>query len=53
MYKLFYRDIRNLEILSNEDLDFVKKNLKKQHYRHSDNIIKTHNKIFLSNNLQP
>ena len=24
-FQLFYRDIRNLEILSNEDLDFVKK----------------------------
>ena len=23
-FELFYRDIRNLEVLSNEDLDFVK-----------------------------
>ena len=27
-FELFYRDIRNLEILSNEDLDFVKTNTK-------------------------
>ena len=24
IFELFYRDIRNLEILSNEDIDFVK-----------------------------
>ena len=51
-FELFQRDICNLEIFSNEDLDFVKTKLKKQHYRHSDNIIKTHNKIFLRKNLQ-
>ena len=27
-FKLFYRQIRNLEILSNEDLDFVRKKTK-------------------------
>ena len=41
-FELFYRDIRNLEILSNEDLDFVKTKTKetvktriKQGYRNS------------------
>ena len=51
-FELFYRDICNLEILSNEDLDFVKTKTKKQHYCHSNNIIKIHNKIFLWKSLQ-
>ena len=51
-FELFYIDIRNLEILSNEDLDFVKTKTKKQHYCHSNNIIKIHNKIFLWKSLQ-
>ena len=51
-FELFYRDICNLKILSNADLDFVKKKLKKQHYRHLDNITKTYNKTFLRKNLQ-
>ena len=51
-FALFYRNIRNLEVLSNEDLDFVKTKTKEQHYLHLDNTIKVLNKIFQKKNLQ-
>ena len=51
-FELFYRNIRNLEVLSNEDLDFVKTKTKEQHYLHLDNTIKVLNKIFQKKNLQ-
>ena len=41
-FEFFYRDIRSLEILSNNDL--WKQKLWKQYCRHSDNIIKNNNK---------
>ena len=51
-FESFYRDIRNLEIMSNEDLDFVQTNTKETSLVHSEIIIKTHNKIFLRKKLQ-
>ena len=51
-FELFYRDIRNLEILSNEDLDFVKTKTKKTASLSFRQYNKTHNKTFLRKNLQ-
>ena len=50
-FELLYRNIRNLEILSYEDLGFVKKKLRKQHYLHIGNT-KVLNKIFRKENLK-
>ena len=51
-FELFFRDIRNLDILSNEDLDFVKAKtkLRKQHYLLIDLIIIMYLKICLRRN---
>ena len=51
-FESLYRDLCNLEIMSNEDLDFVQTNTKETSLVHSEIIIKTHNKIFLRKKLQ-
>ena len=51
-FELFYRNIRNLEVLSNEDLDFVKRKTKETALSCLDNTIKVLNKIFQKKNLQ-
>ena len=51
-FELLYRDIHNLEILSHEDLDFVKIKTKETALLPSDNLIRSNNKIFLKKNLQ-
>ena len=51
-FELFYTDIRNLEILSNQDLDFIKTKTKETALSPFRYTRKTHNKIFLKKNLQ-
>ena len=51
-FESFYKDLCNLEIMSNENLDFVQTNTKETSLVHSEIIIKTHNKIFLRKKLQ-
>ena len=51
-FELLYRDIRNLEILSNEDLDFVKTKTKETTLSSLRQYNKNPQKIFLEKNLQ-
>ena len=51
-FELLYRDIRNLEILSNEDLDFLKTKTKETTLSSLRQYNKNPQKIFLEKNLQ-
>ena len=51
-FEFFYTDISNLEILSNQDLDFIETKTKETALSPFRYTRKIHNKIFLKKNLQ-